>query len=85
MVGMGRDPYSDEFTYATLSHSLWLHRVPRVDQWLLCQQHCTAVGCGRALIHGRLTDEHGRLVASYSQEGGMWANSQTNTPAEGAA
>jgi acyl-CoA thioesterase-2 len=56
---------------ASLDHAMWFHGAPKVDDWLLFDQHSPCTGEGRALTEGRLYDLSGRLVASVVQEGLM--------------
>ena len=74
MVAAGRHPWSDELTWATLSHTLWIHGAPRADRWTRCEEQCAVAGSDRALVHGRLIDESGSVIASFSQEGAMRVN-----------
>lgn len=57
-----------EVMLASLDHALWIHRRPRADAWLLYDQRATRLSDGRALTHGELWDERGRLVATVAQE-----------------
>jgi acyl-CoA thioesterase-2 len=74
MVAAGRHPHSDELTWATLSHTLWIHGTPRADRWIRCDQQTAVIGTDRALVHGSLIDESGSVVASFSQQGAMRVN-----------
>ena len=42
---------------------------PRADAWLLYDQRSPSAAFGRALIHGSLYDEGGRLVGEVVQQG----------------
>lgn len=54
---------------ATIDHAMWLHRPPRVDDWLLyCIDSSSASGA-RGLSMGSIFDRQGHLVASVEQEG----------------
>ncbi|MGW4029475.1 acyl-CoA thioesterase [Streptomyces sp. NPDC004838] len=53
---------------ASLDHSVWFHRPPRADAWLLYRQRASRLADGRALTHGELWDQEGRLVATVAQE-----------------
>ncbi|MER7717724.1 acyl-CoA thioesterase domain-containing protein [Streptomyces flaveolus] len=57
-----------EVMLASLDHALWIHRTPRADAWLLYSQRAARLSGGRALSHGELWDEQGRLVATVTQE-----------------
>lgn len=54
---------------ASLDHTIWFHRQPRVDQWLLYDNESTWAGGARALCRGRFFDVDGNLVATVAQEG----------------
>ncbi len=84
MVAAGRHPYSDELTWATLSHTLWIHRPARVDRWIRCDQQSAVIGTDRALVQGGLIDESGSVVASFSQEGAMRVNRRRAEPSRAA-
>ena len=53
----------------SLDHSMWFHRAPRVDDWLLYEQRSEWAGNARALCRGRFWTTDGQLVASVTQEG----------------
>jgi len=52
----------------TLAHSVWFHRAPAVDEWVLLVADPVSSEGGRALARGRAWAEDGRLIASYAQE-----------------
>ena len=54
---------------ASLDHALWLHRVPRFDDWHLYVMHSPAAHSGRPLILGALYRRDGTRVLSTAQEG----------------
>jgi acyl-CoA thioesterase-2 len=54
---------------ASLDHSIWFHRPPRLDGWTLYDIFSPATGGMRALGTGRLFDQSGALIASVAQEG----------------
>jgi acyl-CoA thioesterase-2 len=56
------------FLGATLSHSVWLHRPVRLDDWLLLEQFSPIAHGYRAFCRGELRSRSGRLVASVAQE-----------------
>ncbi|QNE89664.1 acyl-CoA thioesterase II [Corynebacterium incognita] len=58
-----------EVQMASLDHSVWFYREPKVDEWLLYDQSSPAAGDGRSLTTGRFFDVAGNLVAVVSQEG----------------
>lgn len=52
----------------SLDHSVWYHRSPRADQWLLvCMNPVAHIGT-RGLARGSIQTADGRLVASVAQE-----------------
>ncbi|WP_324741046.1 acyl-CoA thioesterase domain-containing protein [Tsuneonella sp. CC-YZS046] len=53
---------------ATLDHTLWFHRPPRADRWLLFVQESTVYAGARALTRGLFFAQDGALVASAAQE-----------------
>ena len=53
---------------ASLNHAIWLHRPPRVDEWLHFDSVSPAAASGRGLCVARVHDRHGVLVASATQE-----------------
>ncbi|MCA9829220.1 MAG: thioesterase family protein [Dehalococcoidia bacterium] len=54
---------------ASLDHTLWFHRPPRWDGWLLYTTTGHAAQAARALIFGTMHREDGTLVVSAAQEG----------------
>jgi acyl-CoA thioesterase II len=56
------------FLGATLSHSVWLHRPARLDEWLLLEQVAPIAHGYRAFCRGELHSRSGQLVASVAQE-----------------
>lgn len=75
LAGAGLDPLGAHAPVATVNHSLWFHHNPDVHRWTFCEQRCTQVGDGRALVHGSLTDGAGHLVATFAQELALYASS----------
>ena len=57
-----------ELASASLDHAVWLHRPGRADRWLRYVTTSPSAGSARALGHGSLFTEDGRLVASGAQE-----------------
>ena len=53
----------------TLEHSVWFHRPPLDDDWLLYAADATTVVGGRYLARGTVHDRAGRLLASFTQQG----------------
>lgn len=54
---------------ASLDHAMWFLRPFRADEWLLYDQVTPSSAGGRSLVHGRIFDERGNLVAIVTQEG----------------
>ncbi len=54
---------------ASLDHAVWIHQQPRVDEWLRYEMEGPWAGNGRALVHGRIFDREGTLIATVAQEG----------------
>jgi acyl-CoA thioesterase-2 len=59
----------DQSLNASLDHTVWFHRPPRFDDWLLFTSWSPIMHAARALIHGTMHDQQGRHVASVAQEG----------------
>ena len=53
---------------ASVDHSLWVHHVPRVDQWLLVDLVGQVRAGRRGLYTGSIFTSDGRLAASLAQE-----------------
>ncbi len=54
---------------ASLDHSVWLHRPPRFDDWLLFASESPIATGGRVWVQGRMLDRRGVRVATVAQEG----------------
>lgn len=54
---------------ASLDHAIWFHRTPRLDDWLLYDQHSPGGASRRGLASGHVHQSDGRLVCTVSQEG----------------
>jgi acyl-CoA thioesterase-2 len=54
---------------SSLDHSIWFHRVPQADDWLLFAMESSWAGGARALCTGHLFARNGELVATVTQEG----------------
>ncbi|MFC6883664.1 MULTISPECIES: acyl-CoA thioesterase domain-containing protein [Actinomadura] len=52
----------------SLDHSIWFHRPPRVDQWLLYDMGSVAHVGSRGLATGSMRTTDGTLIASIVQE-----------------
>ncbi|MDX1385081.1 MAG: thioesterase family protein, partial [Thermoanaerobaculia bacterium] len=53
---------------ASLDHSLWIHRRPRMTGWHLFTSESPAAHAGRGLVTGAIWSADGTLVASVAQE-----------------
>ena len=53
---------------ASLDHALWIHEIPRTDEWLLVDLTGLAVAGERGHYSGSIFTRDGRLVASLAQE-----------------
>jgi acyl-CoA thioesterase-2 len=53
---------------ASLDHALWIHRVPRADEWLLVDLTAMAQNGTRSLYTGSIYATDGRLCATIAQE-----------------
>jgi len=64
-------PHADrgELAGASLDHTMWFHRAPRFDDWLLYATSSPAAAGGRGLAFGSIFDADGNLVVSVAQEG----------------
>jgi acyl-CoA thioesterase-2 len=60
-------PYG-QFTGASLDHAVWVHRQPRVDDWLLITMEPLSNHGARGLGIGRAWDRDGTHVATWVQE-----------------
>ena len=54
---------------ASLDHSVWLHRPPRFDDWLLFASEAPIAARGRVWVTGRMLRRDGTRVATITQEG----------------
>ncbi len=54
---------------ASLDHSVWLHRPPRFDDWLLFASESPIAAAGRVWVQGRMLNRRGERVATIAQEG----------------
>ena len=60
---------SEGIVTASLDHSMWFHRVPNVDEWILYQQDALSSQSQRGLAEGHFFDRDGKLLATVVQEG----------------
>jgi acyl-CoA thioesterase II len=59
------------FQLATLNHSMWFHRVPDLNDWLLYNVHSSVACNERGMVIGHFYTRGGQLVATAAQEGMM--------------
>jgi acyl-CoA thioesterase-2 len=55
--------------FASVDHTLWLHRPVRVDGWILYDQVSPSASAGLGFATGRMFSADGTLAASVAQEG----------------
>lgn len=73
--------FSGETTTASLNHSIWFHRAPRADDWLLYLLDSPSTHGGVGFNRGLLYDRFGQLLASTAQEALVrWLDPQDGTP-----
>jgi len=58
----------DLIPVASIDHALWIHRIPRADDWLLVDLVGQALAGRRGHYSGSVFSRDGRLVASLAQE-----------------
>lgn len=54
---------------ASLDHSIWFHREPNVNEWLLYTMESPVAGGARGFGRGTFYNRDGQLIASVAQEG----------------
>lgn len=54
---------------ASIDHALWIHREPKVDDWLLYAMDSPGAQDARGMARGLIFDRAGELVATVAQEG----------------
>jgi len=65
----GRTLQDGSLQFATINHSVWFHSPMRIDEWFLYDQESRWAGGARAIAHGEILDQSGRLCATTMQEG----------------
>lgn len=65
----GRWFRDDDLMIASLDHSMWFHRPPRIDGWMMHESTSPAAGGSRGLALGKIFGADGGLVCSTAQEG----------------
>jgi acyl-CoA thioesterase II len=64
----------------SLDHSIWFHRPPRVDQWLLISMDPVAHIGTRGLARGSVQTTDGTVIASIAQEALLRPNPDATQP-----
>ncbi len=54
---------------ASLDHAVWIHRPPRLDDWILYASESPVAHAARGLVLGAMYDREGHRIASVAQEG----------------
>lgn len=65
----GRSIFEPDVQAASLDHSMWFHRRPDFDDWILYAQDSPSASGARGMTRGSLYTRSGRLIASVAQEG----------------
>lgn len=60
--------FNSETTSDSLNHSIWFHRAPRADDWLLYVLDSPSTHGGTGFNRGLIYDRKGQLLASTAQE-----------------
>lgn len=58
----------DRRMIASLDHAVWIHRPPRLDDWVLYVSDSPAAHAARGLVLGALYDREGERFATVAQE-----------------
>jgi len=58
----------DEDFHTSLDHAFWIHRAPKMDDWILMDHQGESLADGRGWYRGRFYGHDGTLVASLAQE-----------------
>lgn len=58
----------DEDFHTSLDHAIWIHRAPKLDDWVLMDHQGESLADGRGWYRGRFYAHDGTLVASMAQE-----------------
>ena len=65
----GKSIFDHDLQVASLDHSMWFHRRPNLDDWLLYTQDSPNSSGARGLTRGCLYGRDGTLIATVAQEG----------------
>ncbi len=68
MLPHGRSRMRSSVQGASLDHSLWFHRQPRADEWLLFAKESPSASGARGFVRGQFFTRDGVLVATAAQE-----------------
>jgi acyl-CoA thioesterase II len=68
------------FQLASLNHSMWIHRMPNLNEWHLYDIHSSVATNQRGMVLGHIYQQSGELLATTAQEGMMRTvdNSKSN-------
>jgi acyl-CoA thioesterase-2 len=77
----GRGAWNNEvFMGASLDHAVWFHRPVRADRWLLIDVNTDSLTGVRGLTIGRVFDDGGRHVATFTQEALLRERADSDRP-----
>jgi acyl-CoA thioesterase II len=65
----GLDLTATHLQQASLDHAMWIHRPPRVDDWILYETRSPSASGARGLGAGHFYDRDGRMIGTVVQEG----------------
>jgi acyl-CoA thioesterase II len=68
-AGIGTAMSHRTVSTAVMAIDVSFHDPVEWDGWLLYDHESTAVGAGMSYVRGQIRDEHGRLIASFAQDG----------------
>ena len=66
--GLGEADSPELIHTAVTTHTLWLHRPVRLDEWVLISQHSPSAAGARGFAQGHAFGSRGELIASFAQE-----------------
>ena len=58
----------DEDFHTSLDHAIWIHRSPKMDDWVMMDHQGESLADGRGWYRGRFYGHDGQLFASLAQE-----------------
>ena len=59
---------SNSFFVTSLNHTVWFHRPPNANDWLLIRSRSPSASGGRGFSVGEVWDRQGHRIASLAQE-----------------